>query len=95
LPTEAGASQDVLLRDGKDTDTELADLYGSLLILMELGDFPMVSLQDGGQLDVTDDLEIRGPGAELVAVNGKDESRVFAISRGVTALLAGLTITRG
>src|SRR5262245_4819362 len=49
----------------------------------------------GGHLVVTDDLEIRGPGAELVAVSGKDASRVFAISRGVTAFLAGLTITRG
>src|SRR5262245_18326504 len=49
----------------------------------------------GGPLDVTDDLEIRGPGAELVAVSGNDASRVFAISTGVTALLAGLTITDG
>jgi hypothetical protein len=49
----------------------------------------------GGQLDVTGDLEIRGPGAELVVVSGKDESRVFEISPGVTASLAGLTITRG
>src|SRR5262249_48216159 len=53
------------------------------------------TITPGGQLDVTDDLEIRGPGAELVAVSGKDESRVFAISRGVTAFLAGLTIAHG
>src|SRR5262245_12814466 len=53
------------------------------------------TITPGGQLDVTDDLEIRGPGAELVTVSGKDESRVFAISRGVTAFLAGLTITDG
>src|SRR5262245_39757629 len=38
-------AMDVLLRDNKHTDIELADLHGSLLILMELGDFPMVSLQ--------------------------------------------------
>src|SRR5262245_55034943 len=37
----------------------------------------------GGQLDVTDDLEIRGPGAELVAVSGTDASRVFEIGTGV------------
>src|SRR5262249_11682806 len=53
------------------------------------------TIPPGGQLDVTDDLEVLGPGAELVAVSGKDASRVFAISRGVTAFLAGLTITHG
>src|SRR5262245_5950517 len=53
------------------------------------------TITPGGQLDVTDDLEIRGPGAELVAVSGKDESRVFEISSGVTALFAGLTINHG
>src|SRR5262245_52740058 len=53
------------------------------------------TITPGGQLDVTDDLEIRGPGAELVAVSGNDVSRVFEISRGVTAFLAGLTITHG
>src|SRR5262245_30356298 len=53
------------------------------------------TITPGGQLDVTDDLEIRGPGAELVAVSGKDVSRVFAISSGVTALFAGLTINHG
>src|SRR5262245_3293882 len=53
------------------------------------------TITPGGQLDVTDDLEIRGPGAELVAVSGNDASRVFEISRGVTAVLAGLTITHG
>src|SRR5262245_31066196 len=49
----------------------------------------------GGQLDVTDDLEIRGPGAELVAVSGTDASRVFEIGTGVAAILDGLTITHG
>src|SRR5262245_56717751 len=53
------------------------------------------TITPGGQLDVTDDLEIRGPSAELVAVSGNDASRVFEISRGVTAFLAGLTITHG
>src|SRR5262249_55622050 len=53
------------------------------------------AITPGGQLDVTDDLEIRGPGAELVAVSGKDASRVFEISSGVTAVLDGLTITHG
>src|SRR5262245_28265072 len=53
------------------------------------------AITTGGQLDVTGDLEIRGPGAELVAVSGSGQSRVFEISTGVTAVLDGLTITHG
>src|SRR5262249_44204124 len=53
------------------------------------------TITPGGQLDVTDDLEIRGPGAELVAVSGTDVSRVFEIGTGVTAVLDGLAITHG
>src|SRR5262245_53914178 len=37
-----------------------------------------------GQLDITDDLEINGPGAGLLAVSGSDQSRVFHIAGGVS-----------
>jgi hypothetical protein len=49
----------------------------------------------GVQLSITDDLTIDGPGAELLAVSGSGQSRVFEISTGVTAVLDGLTITHG
>src|SRR5262249_57674951 len=49
----------------------------------------------GVQLSITDDLTIEGPGAELLAVSGSGQSRVFKISEGVTAVLDGLTITHG
>jgi hypothetical protein len=48
-----------------------------------------------GQLDVTDDLEVRSPGAKLVTVSGNNTSRVFHIAAGVTAEIDGLTITDG
>src|SRR5262249_26675677 len=48
-----------------------------------------------GQLDITDSLLVTGPGAQQLAVSGTDASRVFEISKGVTAVLDGLTITHG
>src|SRR5437763_1521431 len=48
-----------------------------------------------GQLSITDDLNIDGPGARRLAVSGSDASRVFSISGGVTATLADLTLTHG
>src|SRR5262249_51606458 len=49
----------------------------------------------GGQLDVTDDLTIDGPGAGVLAVSGSDASRVFRIGSGVTVAIDDLTITHG
>src|SRR5262245_15610730 len=48
-----------------------------------------------GQLDITDDLTIRGPGADGLAISGSDASRVFAITAGVTVGIDQLTITQG
>jgi hypothetical protein len=49
----------------------------------------------GGQLNITDDLTIEGPGANTLAVSGNHASRIFNISGGVTVTIAGLTITDG
>jgi hypothetical protein len=49
----------------------------------------------GGELAITDSVAINGPGADKLAVSGKDASRVFHISSGVEATLAGLTIAHG
>jgi hypothetical protein len=48
-----------------------------------------------GQLTITDDLTIDGPGAERLAVSGNDASRVFQINTGVAVSMDGLTITHG
>jgi hypothetical protein len=48
-----------------------------------------------GQLDVTDSLDIEGPGAKQLAVSGNGASRVFDISAGVTVTIAGMTMTDG
>lgn len=48
-----------------------------------------------GQLNITDDLTIDGPGADRLAVSGNDASRVFRIGSGVAASIDSLTITHG
>jgi hypothetical protein len=48
-----------------------------------------------GELGITDDLRIDGPGAGRLAVSGSDASRVFNISSGAAVDIDDLTITRG
>jgi len=48
-----------------------------------------------GELVITDDLEIDGPGAGRLSVSGNDASRVFRIASGVAASIDGLTVTHG
>jgi hypothetical protein len=49
----------------------------------------------GGQLDVTDDLAITGPGAERLTASGGNASRVFQVESGETVFISGLTIAGG
>jgi hypothetical protein len=48
-----------------------------------------------GPLAITQSLDIEGPGADQLAVSGNHASRIFAISGGVTVIIAGLTIRDG
>src|SRR5262249_16070730 len=48
-----------------------------------------------GQLSITDDVQIDGPGADRLAVSGNDSSRVFQIAGGVTVAIDDLTLTGG
>ena len=48
-----------------------------------------------GELGITDDLRIDGPGAGRLTVSGSDSSRVFNISSGAVVDIDDLTITRG
>src|SRR5262249_53457545 len=49
----------------------------------------------GGELMITDSLNIQGPGANKLAVSGNDASRIFHIGAGATVTLAGLTMSHG
>jgi hypothetical protein len=48
-----------------------------------------------GELGITGDLRIDGPGAARLAVSGNDASRVFTIGSGTEVSIDGLTVTRG
>src|SRR5262249_950482 len=48
-----------------------------------------------GELAITDDVPIDGPGAALLSVSGSDASRIFRVAPGVTVRIDDLTLTRG
>src|SRR5262245_40626719 len=49
----------------------------------------------GGELDITDDLKINGPGADKLTVSGGNLSRVFQVEAGEDVSISGLTIAGG
>lgn len=49
----------------------------------------------GGELLISESVTILGPGANVLSVNGNAASRVFYITNGATAVIAGLTIANG
>ncbi|MBI3911698.1 MAG: hypothetical protein HY320_12305, partial [Armatimonadetes bacterium] len=55
------------------------------------GTIPLTS----GELDITGDLEIQGPGPAALAVDGGLRSRLLVIERGVTAAVSSLTFRNG
>ncbi|HLN32363.1 MAG TPA: right-handed parallel beta-helix repeat-containing protein [Gemmataceae bacterium] len=46
-------------------------------------------------LDITKNLTIDGPGANILAISGNGNSGVFTVDPGTTATIAGLTLTKG
>ncbi len=66
-----------------DTITFAHDLRGQTITLTS------------GELEVSQDLTIDGPGSGELAVSGDDSSRVFQIDPGADVTISGLTITDG
>jgi hypothetical protein len=52
-------------------------------------------LLTSGELEITDNVTINGPGAGHLAVDGNGQSRGFFINAGKTVTISGLTITNG
>ena len=52
-----------------------------------------------GEIPITDDLTVSGPGASVLTVSGNDSSRIFRVDDGTAAVrevtLSGLTMTEG
>ncbi len=49
----------------------------------------------GGELDISDDLTIDGPGARKLTISGNHASRVFGVLAGAQVTIDGLTVTDG
>jgi hypothetical protein len=70
------------LSDATDGDTINFSVSGTIMLTSD-------------QLSVNANIVIDGPGADMLAVNGDDESRVFYIWSGKTVTISGVTITHG
>ncbi|MGI8978373.1 MAG: Calx-beta domain-containing protein [Pirellulaceae bacterium] len=55
---------------------------------------PTITLTSG-QLTLTEDLTIQGPGTDQLTISGNYDSRIFEVAPGATVILSGLTITKG
>ena len=67
---------------------------GANTITFALGLSGTVTLTSG-QLEISSNLTITGPGAASLTISGNNSSRVFQIDAKANASLSGLTITRG
>src|SRR5262245_27721157 len=67
---------------------------GADVIVFEDGLTGTIALT-GGELDVTDDLKINGPGADRLTISGNHASRVFKVEAGEAVSISGLTIAGG
>ncbi len=89
--------------EASNTNTAIGDaMAGSSLetdvITFDISLFdsgPGVITLDGTQLEIAGDVDIQGPGAELLSIDANQQSRVFYIDANVTAMIDGLTITGG
>lgn len=69
------------------TDTINFNLSGPQTIKLAFGQF--------GQLEITDSVNIVGPGAANLTISGEHLSRVFKVNVGKTVQISGLTIANG
>jgi phospholipase/lecithinase/hemolysin len=70
-------------------------MHGQQTITFDLGPGRQQIMLSGKELSITQDLTVRGPGAEQLTISGNAASRVFAVGSGVNLTLAGLTIANG
>ncbi len=79
---------------GSDTETDVIT-FAPELFTDGVDPTPGKITLDGQQLDVLDDLEIQGPGDELLTIDADQRSRVIYVAEEVSLAIDGLTITGG
>ena len=82
-PTDTGSLRYAILNEPSGTTINFAPTVAGPITLTH------------GALNITTNLDIEGPGADILTVDANDESAVFTTRLGVTATLAGLTIADG
>ena len=78
-----GAVQAARAADGADT------------ITFQLSGCPCVIRLTGGLISILDPLTIEGPGADMLAVSGNHNSRIFDVGSAGEAIIGGLTLRDG
>ena len=78
----------------RDAITQANAHHGTDKINFQPGLAGTISLT-GGELGITDDLTITGPGAGRLTVSGNGTSRVFTVGAGEKVAISGLTIANG
>jgi hypothetical protein len=77
-----GSLRDAIAGAAAGDVLDLSGLSGSIVL-------------SSGELVITKDLTITGPGAGSLSIDGDSTSRVFSIDSGNTLTISGLTITGG
>lgn len=85
-------------------DSGTGSLRQAVLDANGAGGADIITFQDGltgtitlttGVLALTGEVDIQGPGKDVITVSGNSTSRVFHVEVGATATISGLTITAG
>jgi hypothetical protein len=82
-PTDSGSLRYAILHAPSGTTIDFAPSVAKTITL------------SGGVLDIKKNLDIEGPGARRLTIDGNNASTVFNIAVGVTVTIAGLTIDHG
>ena len=92
--TNTAVTTDVLAGSAVEADGITFDMV-ALQAEAGVGNLPVITL-GGTQLTISDDLELAGPGAEMLTIDAAGHSRVIQLTGSETdATLFGLTLTGG
>ena len=95
LATALAGDPDLLFLDEPTTGLDPRARQLLWTVVEEFRDSGGTVVLTSGQLGITDDLLIDGPGSGRLAVSGNDTSRVFQVAGGVTVAVDDLTLTGG
>ena len=72
-----------------------ASSNGDVIVFSPLFNSPQTITLTSGQISISKNLTIAGPGSSLLTVSGNNNSRIFYISNNATVAMSGLKLTNG